>query len=131
MSNSKIQAVSGGRLDEQSTSEDDFEPVLRLNTRDGSVWVSVNGRILRLWWTRAVNKMLYSLVYTGRCSKAMVCRKRRKHSQRIVNKSRWMVLVISLQRFSHYTGNNFIYTECPKNPSALCWTHKCIKAWHK
>ena len=35
MSNSKIQAVSGGRLDEQSTSEDDFEPVLRLNTRDG------------------------------------------------------------------------------------------------
>lgn len=38
---SKVQAVSGNWLDEESTSKDDFEPVCRLNTKDGSVQISV------------------------------------------------------------------------------------------
>ena len=44
----KIQAVSGDWLSEESTSEDDFEPVFRLNRKDGSIRVVINGQNVKM-----------------------------------------------------------------------------------
>ena len=44
----KIQAVSGDWLSEESTSEDDFKPVFRLNRKDGSIRVVINGQNVKM-----------------------------------------------------------------------------------
>ena len=44
----KIQAVSRDWLSEESTSEDDFEPVFCLNRKDGSIRVAVNGQNVKM-----------------------------------------------------------------------------------
>ena len=45
---SKIQAVSGDCLSEKSTSEDDVEPVLCLNSKDDSIRVVVNAQNVKI-----------------------------------------------------------------------------------
>ena len=44
----RIQAVSGDWLYEESTSEDDFEPVFSLNRKDGSIRLAVNGQNVKM-----------------------------------------------------------------------------------
>ena len=44
----KIQAVSEDWLSEESTYEDYFEPVFRLNSKDGSIQVVINGQNVKM-----------------------------------------------------------------------------------